>query len=155
MQLADFESERIEGYTNEGNHFISVPLFTEVETDLFVGGNPREEVPREFSFVLDLYGAGGYRWSNKTIHTRAPLYDVTDLPDLALLEALASWVNTTRSLGSTLVHCQAGLNRSSLVVALALIRSGQDPGEVILKLRTARSPAVLCNKAFEAWLRTQ
>jgi protein-tyrosine phosphatase len=50
------------------------------------------------------------------------------------------------------VHCQAGLNRSGLVTALALILNGMSPERAIGLLRQKRTPLVLCNGAFEAWL---
>jgi protein-tyrosine phosphatase len=74
------------------------------------------------------------------------------LPDAKVLEDLADWVNEKRALGPTLVHCQAGLNRSALVAGLALIRSGMAPRDAIALLRQKRSSDVLFNKAFERWL---
>jgi protein-tyrosine phosphatase len=56
--------------------------------------------------------------------------------------------------GATAHNCQAGLNRSGLVAALALIRSGMTPAEAITLLRSKRSPAVLCNPTFERFLRS-
>lgn len=57
----------------------------------------------------------------------------------------------TYTVNGALVHnCQAGLNRSSLVAARALFLDGFGTGETILThLREQRSPAVLCNPAFE------
>jgi protein-tyrosine phosphatase len=57
--------------------------------------------------------------------------------------------------GKVLCHCQAGLNRSSLISGLALILDGYEPEEAIRLLRTSRSPAVLCNGSFERWLLKQ
>jgi len=49
------------------------------------------------------------------------------------------------------VHCQAGLNRSSLIVAKALWLNGFGTGNQIIKhIRATRSPACFCNEAFEA-----
>ena len=67
--------------------------------------------------------------------------------------AIATWVNTCRETAPTLVHCQAGLNRSSLVAARALVLGGRTPDEAITLIRRKRSPACLCNPAFERWLR--
>ena len=72
---------------------------------------------------------------------------------LEQVDSIAQWVNDRRSEGPTLVHCQAGLNRSSLIVARALILAEQcTPQEAVDLLRRKRSPACLCNKAFEAWV---
>ncbi len=55
--------------------------------------------------------------------------------------------------GPVLIHCQVGLNRSSLVAARAMVLSEEaDPAGAIAVLRERRSPACLCNEAFEAWL---
>jgi protein-tyrosine phosphatase len=56
--------------------------------------------------------------------------------------------------GATAHNCQAGLNRSGLVAALALIRDGMTPAQAIELLRSKRSPAVLCNPTFERYLRS-
>jgi protein-tyrosine phosphatase len=53
-----------------------------------------------------------------------------------------------------LVHCQAGLNRSGVVVARALMADGMSAVEAVSLIRERRSPACLCNPAFERWLST-
>jgi protein-tyrosine phosphatase len=54
--------------------------------------------------------------------------------------------------GKTLVHCQAGLNRSGLVAAVALMKLGRTADEAIKLLRDSRSPMVLCNDTFVSQL---
>ena len=76
------------------------------------------------------------------------MYDSSDWPDLDQVCAIASWVNTCRETGTVLVHCQAGLNRSGLILAAAMILGGWDVQHAIEHLRTERSPAVLCNQTF-------
>lgn len=51
-----------------------------------------------------------------------------------------------------LVRCQAGLNRSSLITALALMHMGSSASAAIEHLRTVRSPYVLCNESFVNYL---
>jgi protein-tyrosine phosphatase len=51
------------------------------------------------------------------------------------------------------VHCQAGLNRSSLVVGRALMLGGMTADDAIVLIRRKRSPACLSNPSFERWLR--
>lgn len=51
-----------------------------------------------------------------------------------------------------LVRCQAGLNRSGLVMALVLIKEGYEPLEAISLIRDKRSPDALFNKDYVAWL---
>jgi protein-tyrosine phosphatase len=152
MKLADFNSERIEGLARMGNTPFSVPLFSEVNNMLWQGGCPVGEAPQEFAYIINLYPWGVYK-TNSTqeshIHT---MYDSNTVADTRLIEYLADTVNHCRKRGRTLVHCQAGLNRSAFITVLALIRDGMKAEEAIALLRQKRSPAVLCNQAFEKFL---
>lgn len=51
-----------------------------------------------------------------------------------------------------LVRCQAGVNRSGLVMALVLMHEGLTAAEAIRLIRLRRSPVALSNRAFERWL---
>lgn len=139
-QMADLVSHRIEGIAVMGDTPFSCPLVSHVEGNLWQGGTPADGggLPAYFDYVLNLYPWVGY-----------PILR-TGLPGTVI--RTAHWVNEKRALGPTLVHCQAGLNRSALVVALALMRD-RTAEEAIALLREKRSPAVLCNRAFEDWLR--
>lgn len=52
----------------------------------------------------------------------------------------------------TLVRCHAGLNRSALVAGLAMMKLGWSAHDAITQMRQARSPYVLCNESFVAYL---
>lgn len=54
-----------------------------------------------------------------------------------------------------LVHCAAGLNRSGVVVARALMYRGHSAAEAIALVRAARGPYALCNGDFVAWLHAE
>lgn len=54
-----------------------------------------------------------------------------------------------------LVRCFAGLNRSSLVTALAMTKMGWSPWEAIARIRETRSPYALCNSDFVDYLMEQ
>jgi protein-tyrosine phosphatase len=152
MKLADFNSERIEGFARMGNTPFSVPLFSEVNNMLWQGGCPVGEAPQEFAYIINLYPWGVYKTNphqESHIHT---MYDSNTVADTRLIEYLADTVNHCRKRGRTLVHCQAGLNRSAFITALALIREGMKADEAVALLRQKRSPAVLCNQAFEKFL---
>ena len=156
LRLADVTSHHIEGIAVMGNTPFSMPIISHVEDHLWQGGYPEADGPIDlpgFEYVLSLYPWQRYRTSGELREER--LYDADSIPDPALLEDLAAWVNEKRALGPTLVHCQAGLNRSALIVALALIRSGMTADAAIALLRAKRSPAVLCNGVFERWLQLQ
>lgn len=51
-----------------------------------------------------------------------------------------------------LIRCQAGWNRSGLIMALVLIKEGYSAQEAIDLIRKQRSPHALCNARFVAWL---
>jgi hypothetical protein len=51
-----------------------------------------------------------------------------------------------------LVHCWAGLNRSGVVTARALMAMGATATEAITAVREARGPYALSNPAFVEWL---
>ena len=72
------------------------------------------------------------------------------------VDSLARLVNKYRDDGkSVLVHCQAGLNRSSLVATRALMLDLNMSADDAIKLvREKRSEACLCNPSFEEYLRS-
>lgn len=74
------------------------------------------------------------------------------LPDIALLHELADLTNECREKGPTLVHCHMGINRSALILGLALVKSGMDPLDAIVLMRQKRSNIILSNKVFHDWL---
>lgn len=74
-------------------------------------------------------------------------FDPTDLFDLVKL-AHADWKRGKQ----VLVRCQAGWNRSGLVMALILIREGYKPEHAIELIRARRSSFALCNRDFARWL---
>lgn len=152
MELADLKSHHIEGIARMGNKPFSVPLMSEIIPNLWQGGCPVGSAPKEFQFIINLYPWGKYEVHPHQVVTVAALFDSEDVPDGTLLTILASHVNACRLVGMTLVHCQAGLNRSALVSALALILSGYAPNEAIALLRRKRCDAVLCNESFERYL---
>lgn len=73
-------------------------------------------------------------------------------PTEELLDIVKMAHNDWKSGKRVLIRCQAGLNRSGLVMALVLIRDGYDPADAIRLMREKRSPAVLCNGSFTRWL---
>lgn len=63
-------------------------------------------------------------------------------------EAHQDWKSGKR----VLIRCQAGLNRSGLIMALVLIREGHTPEEAIELIRDKRCESALCNDRFVAYL---
>ena len=147
-------TQRMTGVTAQGYHPFDVPYMTEIQNNLWTGGCETGLIlPVNIKHVVSVYKWEEYNvFHDLDSFTQVTMYDSTDQGGESVV-ALAEWVNHCRSLGPTLVHCQAGLNRSSLVAATALILGdGLTPQEAIDLLREKRSPAVLCNPAFEQWL---
>lgn len=144
---------RMSGYTAHKGMYFDVPFITEIAPNLWQGGCQNGLIlPQFFKHIVSLY-----KWEQYTIKhdmksmLTVEMYDSLDQAT-SQIELLADWVNECRKTGPVLVHCQAGLNRSSLVVAKSLIKSGWHPNTAIRTLREKRSGAVLCNQAFEDYL---
>ena len=64
-------------------------------------------------------------------------------PSFTTLRSLADLVDDLRADGKrVLIHCAAGINRSGLLSAAALIRGGHDADEAIALVREARTGAL-------------
>lgn len=149
----DVRSHHIEGYL-PGNKYMKVPLISHVEDNLWVGGCiPGVKLPAEFKHVVSLYKWGQYVLPEGCDRHEVTMYDSHDEPDEAQLKELADLVNKCLEDGQTLVHCQAGINRSNLVTAFALMQKGRTADEAIALLRAKRHYLVLANQVFENWLR--
>jgi protein-tyrosine phosphatase len=149
--------QRMYGQTLHGNHYFDVPFISHIKENLYLGGCKNGLVlPYNINHVISLYPWERYDISHEIdTFVQIRMYDsTTDQVNKKQAEALADMVNVCLDLGPTLVHCQAGLNRSSLIASLTLIRSGVPAGDAIDLLREKRSPAVLCNPVFERWLRS-
>lgn len=151
--LTDVTTHHIEGIAREGNKPFNMPLITQVDGNLWQGGCiGGVRLPDDFEFVVSLYPWEQYELGPNTVRLEVRLYDSAEIPDARQLYDIARIINAFRAKGKTLVHCQAGLNRSALTTGLALILDGMQPAQAIALLREKRSDAVLCNKAFEGWL---
>lgn len=157
VQTTDARSpfaKRMTGHAVHGNTPFSVPFITQIMPGFYQGGCENGlELPDAIENVVSLY-----RWERYTQHSgvktfhEVEMFDSLDGPDRDNVLDLAQLVNLCRADGPTLVHCQAGLNRSGLVAATALMLEGRTADEAITLLRETRSPAVLCNPVFEQWL---
>ena len=144
--------QRMDGIARHGNVRFSVPFISQIEGNLWQGGcESGLQLPHFIEHVVSLYPWERYRISNRHPNIKSELYvRMYDSVDQSFdqVEELADYVNRRTLEGPTLVHCQAGLNRSSLVAALALTKRGASGAEAIALIREKRSPACLCNPAF-------
>ncbi len=157
--LADLSSHHIEGFAAAAlaagrRADFKVPLISQIDDRLWMGGCKDGVQLDGFDLVVSLYPWEKYAILESTTRVEVKLYDSGEVPDSTQLFALAEAVNTARRAGArVLVHCQAGLNRSGLVTALAMVTDGGfTPAAAIARLRELRHEVVLCNQAFEGWL---
>lgn len=150
----DPRTQRMSGTAIHGNTPFDVPYISHIEGNLWTGGCSTGLVlPDDFEHVVSLYPWEQYEVGHRLkSYSLQWLYDSEELPDRRRLWAIARFSSACVEDGPTLVHCQAGLNRSGLIGALVLMLRGRRPQAAIDFLREQRSPAVLCNQAFEAWL---
>lgn len=153
----EFDEYRITGYVPHAAARgippqLDVPLISHVIDGLYQGGCWQGvSLPNTFDFVLSLYPWEQYQLSSPTKRKEVKMYDSLGQA-IDQVDELASDVAERLRNGETvLVHCQAGLNRSGLISARALMFLGYS-GEEAIKLLRKRSPLVLCNEAFENWI---
>jgi hypothetical protein len=158
---ADWGTHRIQGYARaamEAGRWsaFDAPLVSHIVGNLWMGGCiDGVRLPDDFRFVVSLYPWEKYSLGPDTHRDEYKLFDAGEMPDVGLIHQIAESVVRYTEQGKTLVHCQAGLNRSGLISALALIKGGWTAAGAITELRTQRSPVVLCNSTFEQWLIAQ
>lgn len=144
------------GVARHGNVPFIVPYMSHIKDNLWMGGSDSSLVlPDYIEHLVSLYVWGGYRINHKLkSHLEVKMHDNNEGPNRTELVKLARHINKCRKDGPTLVHCQAGLNRSGLATALALMLGDKmSARDAVLLLREKRSPAVLCNTTFYTWLK--
>lgn len=139
-------------------------LWSEVLPGLWQGGTDDADVVKlgrrqtgisvdDFDFVATLYAsANPVDWFVREMRFGFYDSDMSDFDTADLLDIVRVTHRQWKAGNRVLVRCQAGLNRSGLVMALVLIRDGYTPGDAIALIRAKRARMALCNETFEAWL---
>lgn len=145
--------QRMKGIAIHGMTPFDVPFISNIEKNLWQGGCKDGLIaPNSIDVIISLYPWEKYKLLNHQILVSYRMYDSTD-QGFDQIEEIAQQVNIYLDYGKTvLVHCQAGLNRSSLVVARSLMLKGRTAKDSITLLREKRSMACLCNPSFEKYL---
>lgn len=154
--ITDPRIRRVSGYANFGRRRrITMPFMTQVTDNLWHGGVEAGLIlPNNIDYVLSLYQWQEYEFEHDLKERlTVEMYD-SEGQGFDQVAELAEWVNRRRQEGTVLVHCQAGLNRSSVIVASALLLAGdvRTGREAVDLLRARRDPACLINPAFEDYI---
>jgi hypothetical protein len=140
---------------NNGN------LYSEILPNLFISGTLDEDVvqrgktsralsePSPFDSVVCMYGHAnpiGYYVREQRFGIADAELDEASKPEII---QLADWLHSEWKQGKSVAgKCQAGLNRSSLIVALVLLKEGYTATEAIELIRKKRSEYALFNNHF-------
>ncbi len=127
----------------------------EANGELWQGGSPTK-IGKQWDVLVGLEHAPTRQISSRLkfegIHIWHPIDDMF-VPDGHAIRSIASLVADRVEIGDrVLVHCTAGLNRSGIVSARAMMWLGYSAKESIDLLRKRRSKQALCNSNFVRWL---
>ena len=138
---------------------------TEILPGLWQGGTEDDEVlgypaPRghysrkcPFDFIVTLYAdAMPAPWGVEEVRFGFPDSCLTPLVELKAVSLARSAYQHWLAGERVLIRCQAGVNRSGLVMALVLMHHGYSAASALTLQRSRRGNAVLSNGNFEAWL---
>ncbi len=141
------------------------PLYSEILPGLWQGGTADSETvdqPKKlpnmnynepWDAVVTLYAhAQPMGWGVSELRFGFPdaSLEAKIIPDLL---SLSQWAHGQWEQGKkTLIRCQAGWNRSGLVMALVLMREEYSAQDAIELIREKRSPNALCNSDFVEFL---
>jgi hypothetical protein len=136
-------------------------LYSEILPNLFISGTLDEDVvqrgktsralsePSPFDSVVCMYGHAnpiGYYVREQRFGIADAELDEASKPEII---QLADWLHSEWKKGKRVAgKCQAGLNRSSLCVALVLLKEGYTATEAIALIREKRSAYALFNDHF-------
>ncbi|CAN2189988.1 CDKN3-like domain containing protein [Candidatus Nanopelagicaceae bacterium] len=143
-------------------------LYSMIAPNLFQGGTddldvihlaqtnnrPRTDLP--FDAIVTMYAwARPADWKVQEFRYGVPDASITDIDLDRLRQAVDFGFDRWKQGDRVLVRCQAGLNRSGLVLALILIKDGLKPAEAIARIRDNRGDDALFNRDFHNWLLTE
>jgi len=140
-------------------------LHSMIAPNLFQGGtddldvihlaqtNTRPRVDLPFDAIVTMYAwARPADWNVQEFRYGVPDASISDIDLNRLRQAVEFGYDRWKAGDRVLVRCQAGLNRSGLVLALILIKDGLTPQEAINRIRENRGSDALFNADFHDWL---
>ena len=115
--------------------------------------NTRPRVDLPFDAIVTMYAwARPADWNIQEFRYGVPDASISDIDLNRLRQAVEFGYDRWKAGDRVLVRCQAGLNRSGLVLALILIKDGLAPQEAINRIRENRGSDALFNADFHNWL---
>ncbi|WP_344716875.1 dual specificity protein phosphatase family protein [Gordonia defluvii] len=133
---------------------VEMPVFSQISENLWQAGCPQNglPLPGRFAHVINLAGVPAYR-AHHVLMT-STVVDMADSSDqsMDIVDPLARLVADLAATSAVLVNCLAGLNRSGVVVARALMHRGLTADEAIATVRARRHERALYNEHFVTWL---
>jgi protein-tyrosine phosphatase len=140
-------------------------LYSMIAPNLFQGGtddldvihlaqtNNRARTDLPFDAIVTMYAwARPADWNIQEFRYGVPDASITEIDLDRLRQAVDFGYDRWKQGDRVLVRCQAGLNRSGLVLALILIKDGLKPAEAIARIRDNRGEDALFNQDFHKWL---
>jgi hypothetical protein len=143
-------------------------LASEVLPNLWISGTLDHDVvenpmnytelmgPYPFDSVVTMYGHArpfGYYVREQRFGIADAEIDPLSVPEIL---QLADWLHSEWGQGKKVAaRCQAGWNRSGLIIALVLLKEGYRAEEAISLIRERRSPNALCNPHFVKFIEEQ
>ena len=140
-------------------------IFSEIAPNLFQGGTDdldvihlpvttnRKRSDMPFDSIVTMYAwARPADWKVQEFRYGVPDAAISEI-DLNRLRLAVNFGHAQWKAGDrVLIRCQAGLNRSGLVLALILIKDGLSPENAISVIRENRGPDALFNQHYVEWL---
>jgi hypothetical protein len=106
-----------------------------------------------FDAIYDVFGHGPHP---PVTGATSVVHRIEDLPWAAVPDSVDGLANEIAGLvrggRRVVITCSSGLNRSGLVAARTLIALGHAPADAIDRVRDARGPRALSNRAFVHYL---
>ena len=143
-------------------------LYSMIAPNLFQGGTDdldvihlaqttnRSRTDLPFDAIVTMYAwARPADWKVQEFRYGVPDASITDIDLDRLRQAVDFGYDRWKQGDRVLVRCQAGLNRSGLVLSLILIKDGLKPAEAIARIRDNRGEDALFNRDFHNWLLTE
>lgn len=152
---ADLDSYPIMGALRGGG-VVNIPLISHIHENFYLGGCiDNVDLGDYFSHVFSMYDAERYIVADTTQYHQYTMYDSVNMPiDVETVERVSDDVVSALTRGErTLLNCQAGINRSSMVGAITLVKwLGIRPSEAVMLLGEKRNPVILSNSVFREWV---